>query len=94
MKYSNSIHTFMLVAALTGCATQSASDYDTTIAVNKAIAKHAELEAPSRIEVSTVDHVVYLSGIVDTDYQRGIAERLASKTGGVTKVVNTINLSN
>jgi len=46
-----------------------------------------------QIQVATIHHVVYLTGIVDTGYERSIAGTLAANTGGVTKVVNSISLS-
>ena len=96
-----SVGTFMLVAAISGCASYSAcsgsgctSDVDTTAAVDAAIALHPDLGAPSRIQVSTFNHVVYLTGSVDTAYQREIAQRLAVKNDGGAQVVNTIEVSN
>jgi osmotically-inducible protein OsmY len=104
MKRTRSIHsvgTFILVTAMTGCATHMAcsgsgcaADEDTTAAVNAAISAHADLGPPSQIQVSTTNHVVYLTGIVDSRYQRSIAGTLAAKTDGVTKVVNSIDTSN
>ena len=104
MKGTRSIYTvgmFILVAAMTGCATQKAcsgsgcsSDDETTAAINSAIARHADLGPPSQIQVSTIDHVVYLSGSVDSRYQRSVAGSLAARTAGVSKVVNTIDTSN
>jgi len=43
--------------------------------------------------VQTLDHVVYLNGVVDTDTQRLMAESIAQQAKGVTKVVNSIGLS-
>ena len=61
--------------------------------VNAAISRHPDLGAPSEIRVSTIDHIVYLTGIVDTGYQRSVAESLAANTKGVSKLVNSIGLS-
>jgi osmotically-inducible protein OsmY len=94
------VGTLILVAAMAGCADQNAcpgsgctTDEQTTAAVSATISAHPDLGAPSQIQVSTINHVVYLTGIVDTGYQRSIAENLAAKTQGVTKVVNSISLS-
>jgi osmotically-inducible protein OsmY len=95
-----SVGALILVAAIAGCAAQNPcagstckSDEDTTAAVSAAISRHPDLGSPNEIDVSSSHHVVYLSGIVDTDYQRLVAGNLAAKTGGVTKVVNSIALS-
>jgi osmotically-inducible protein OsmY len=101
MKFTRSLFaTITLVAAMTGCATyktcpgsRCTSDEDTTAAVNSALSAHADLGPPNQIQVSTIDHVVYLTGIVDTGYQRSSAGTLAAKTDGVTRVVNSISLS-
>ena len=55
--------------------------------------QHPELRPPNLINVQTVDRVVYLSGLVDTDLQRQIAESVALQAPGVAKVVNSIGLS-
>jgi osmotically-inducible protein OsmY len=43
--------------------------------------------------VQTLDHVVYLTGLVDTDLERQIAESVALEADGVSKVVNSIGLT-
>src|ERR1700681_1512068 len=55
--------------------------------------QHPALEPPNLLHVQTVDHVVYLSGLVDTDLERQMAESVAHEAAGVTKVVNSIGLS-
>jgi osmotically-inducible protein OsmY len=44
--------------------------------------------------VRTLDHVVYLSGLVDTDLQSQIAQSVALEATGVARVVNSIGISN
>jgi osmotically-inducible protein OsmY len=61
------------------------SDEVTTAAVSTAISKHAELGAPNQIQVSSNNHVVYLTGIVDTGYQRSVAGTVAARTDGVVQ---------
>jgi hypothetical protein len=39
-----------------------------------------------------VDRVVYLTGQVNTETERELAESLASRVAGVTRVVNSINM--
>lgn len=61
--------------------------------VSDAFKKHAELQAPNLIDVQAIDGVVYLYGLVDTDYQLQMAELVAHQVPGVTKVVNSIGLA-
>ena len=55
--------------------------------------EHPALEPPNLIEVRTLDHVVYLSGLVDTDLERQMAESVAAGAPGVARVINSIGLS-
>jgi osmotically-inducible protein OsmY len=43
--------------------------------------------------VQTLDHVVYLTGQVDTELERSMAESVAREVAGVQRVMNSINLS-
>jgi osmotically-inducible protein OsmY len=61
--------------------------------VSAAFTHHAELQPPNMIDVQTIDGVVYLYGLVDTDYQLQMAEAVAHQVPGVTKVVNSIGLA-
>jgi osmotically-inducible protein OsmY len=61
--------------------------------VRAAFEEHAELEPPNLLTVQSVNHVVYLYGLVDTDFQRQMAESVAHQAPGVTKVINSIGLS-
>jgi osmotically-inducible protein OsmY len=87
-------------AALGGCAAYEKcgfsgcpGDSQITAAVQTSFRAHAELEPPNLITVQTIDGVVYLYGLVETDYQRQMAEAIAHQTAGVGKVVNSIGLS-
>jgi osmotically-inducible protein OsmY len=89
----------ILLGVLSGCATYQKcgfggcpGDAELTAAVQAAFQDHAELQPPNLIKVQTVDHTVYLYGMVDTDIQRLMAETLAQQVPGVTKVVNSIGL--
>ena len=55
--------------------------------------QHPALEPPNLIDVKTLDHVVYLNGLVDTDLERQLAESVAAGAKGVRRVVNSIGLS-
>ena len=46
------------------------------------------------IQVQTLDHTVYLYGLVATGLERNIVEDTARQIPGVTKVVNSISVRN
>ena len=90
----------LLSAALSGCAAYEKcgfkgcpGDAKITADVQAEFTGHAELEAPNLITVQTVNGVVYLYGLVDTDYQQQMAEAVAHQVPGVTKVINSIGLA-
>jgi hyperosmotically inducible periplasmic protein len=78
-------------SAMTG--QESAGQYvnDTTIStkVRTLLVKDQELKA-SQIHVNTMDHVVQLSGFVDSAYQKQRAEQVALGVDGVSEVKNDI----
>jgi hyperosmotically inducible protein len=86
--------------ALAGCAVYEKcgvsgcpGDAETTAQVQALFIKHPELEPPNILQVQTLNHVVYLTGVVDTDYERQMAEVIAREAPGVTNVINSIGLS-
>jgi osmotically-inducible protein OsmY len=84
-----------VAAALPGCAvfpqsSNAAVDQKITADVETRFGQHAELEAPNLLNVQTINHVVYLNGLVSTGLQRGDAELVANQVQGVDKVVNSI----
>jgi osmotically-inducible protein OsmY len=87
-------------AALSACAAYEKcgfggcpGDEQLAAAVRTVFQDHPELEPPNLIKVQSVDHVVYLYGLVDTDMQRQMAEAVAHQAPGVTRVVNSIGLA-
>jgi osmotically-inducible protein OsmY len=58
--------------------------------VQQLFAQHPELEGSDQLYVKTIDHVVYLSGTVETGLHRDIAASVAREANGVTSVVNNI----
>jgi osmotically-inducible protein OsmY len=74
---------------LVGCP----GDAQITAAVLAQFREHPALEPPNLLHVQTLDHVVYLSGQVDTEVERSMAQSLALDVAGVTRVVNSINFS-
>ena len=79
----------ILFGALGGCAAYQKcgfggcpGDKELTAAVESAFKDHAELQPPNLINIQTVDHTVYLYGLVDTDIQRLMAESLGAAGAG------------
>jgi osmotically-inducible protein OsmY len=90
----------MLTSALPGCASYRKcgfggcpGDAEITAQVHALFHQHPALEPPNLLEVRTLNRVVYLSGVVDTDLERQLAESVAHEAKGVAKVVNSIGLS-
>jgi osmotically-inducible protein OsmY len=50
--------------------------------------------APGAVSVQTLDGVVYLYGVVDTDLMRTEAQQIAMQAPHVKKVVNSIGVQN
>ena len=93
----------VLASALPGCASYQGSekcaesgclsDAQITSEVRARFAQERELDGPDRLDVNTINHVVYLSGIVETGLHRDIAASIAQDANGVTRVVNNISIS-
>jgi osmotically-inducible protein OsmY len=90
----------ILTGALQGCAAYKKcgfsgcpGDAEITAEVESLFTHHPELEPPNLIYVQSVDHVVYLYGVLDTDFQRQMATLVALEAPGVKRVVNSIGLS-
>jgi len=90
----------ILTSALPGCAAYMKCGFagcpgDAEIAaeVRALFKQHPALEPPNLLTVQTLDHVVYLYGVVDTDLERDMAEAVALQAHGVAKVVNSIGIS-
>jgi osmotically-inducible protein OsmY len=79
----------ILIGAIAGCAT-APGDAEETANVRAGLAQHAELGAPNSIDVQTVDHVVYLNGLVSQGMEGREAESVARGTPGVKQVVNLL----
>jgi BON domain len=83
------------VAALSGCAmfpqsSNPAGDRVITADVETRFGQDAVLEAPNRLDVQTINGIVYLNGFVSAGPQRWDAGSVASQVQGVDKVVNSI----
>ena len=69
------------------CATDTQIKQD----VDAIFADHSELGPPGTIRVQSINKVVYLSGLVNSDFERQSAEALALKVPNVVDVVNSIS---
>jgi osmotically-inducible protein OsmY len=85
----------VIAGVLSGCATFEKcgfkgcpGDAQITAEVKALFDKHPELG--SSIDVQTLDHVVYLYGLVDTPLESEIAKSVALEAPGVTSVVSSI----
>ncbi len=63
---------------ISGCT----GDAQITSDVRALFSQHPELEPPNLLYVQTLDHVVYLRGVVDTDLERQMAESVALQAKG------------
>jgi osmotically-inducible protein OsmY len=90
----------LAVGGLAGCATYKKcgfrgcpGDARITAEVQALLDQNPPLGPPNEVYVQTLDHVVYLNGVVDTPFQLRLAESLAGEAAGVSRVVNNIGLS-
>jgi osmotically-inducible protein OsmY len=89
----------ILAGSLCGCAVYRKcgfggcpGDANITADVRALFNQYPALEPPNLVYVQTLDHVVYLTGQVNTDTERVLAKSVALQVAGVTQVVNSINL--
>jgi len=85
----------VLSGLLSGCALERAfsddpEDPEIAADVDALILQHPDLNAPNTLYVSTHNHVVYLSGLVDSGLVTEEAEALARRVPGVAGVVSTV----
>jgi osmotically-inducible protein OsmY len=90
----------VLAAALAGCATYEKcglegcpGDAKVTAKVQALFDQHPELGPAGAIDVQTLDHVVYLNGLVSSGLERSMAVSLAQQAPGATRVVDSIAVS-
>jgi osmotically-inducible protein OsmY len=90
----------VVASALAGCASffgkcdsdSCRDDAQITANIQAQMAQHLDLE-PS-INVQTLNHKVYLYGLVASSFEGDTAEEIARTTPGVTAVVNSIAVTN
>jgi osmotically-inducible protein OsmY len=88
----------ILAAALPGCAVfekcspqNCATDAKITADVGDMFGAHTEFGPPGSIHVQTINGVVYLNGLVNSDMERQSAEALVLKVQNVKDVVNSLS---
>jgi osmotically-inducible protein OsmY len=96
-----SILLFAAAGAQFGCATFDKcgwhgcpGDAGITARVEAQLELYPALEAPNSVRAQTLDHVVYLYGLVDTDLERQLAESVAMQAAGGARVVDSIAVNN
>ena len=90
----------LLSGALCGCAVTPeckvagcAQDSQITADIQSLFDQRAEFKPPNYVYVKTVNHVVYLTGQVNTDLVRENAESIVRDAADGTRVVNSIALT-
>ena len=88
----------ILAVAPSGCAVfqkcspeNCAADARITADVDDMLGRHSEFGPPGTVHVQTVNGVVYLNGLVNTDRERQSAEALVLKIPNVKDVVNSLS---
>jgi osmotically-inducible protein OsmY len=91
----------LLLACLPGCATYRdcgfrgcPGDAALTARVAAQLQQYPALQAPNSVRVQTLDHVVYLYGLVDTDLERELAHSVATDAAHGARIVDSIAISN
>ena len=91
----------LLAAGLSGCVgfgkcdpATCTGDKKITADVYAMIKEHPEFGAPGTIRVQTFSGVVYLNGLVETDFGRRSAESLVMQVANVKDVVNSLEVRN
>jgi osmotically-inducible protein OsmY len=97
-----SVLVLSLTGSLCGCAAYDTyekcgfhgcpGDAKITAEVRSRFREHSSLEIDA-ISVQTLDHVVYLSGVVSSGLEINDAESIAREVPGVSEVVNAMALS-
>jgi osmotically-inducible protein OsmY len=91
----------LLAGAVQGCAAygncaaaECRADADTTAHVRALFDQYPELQPPNLVYVLASNGVVTLTGMVNTEYSRRMAESVALQADGVRRVVNFLGVDN
>jgi osmotically-inducible protein OsmY len=91
---------FILTAGLAACADFECapeycrSDAKITEEVQAALNEHSEFGPPGELQVHTINGVVYLNGLVNSEMERRTAEVFARQVPQVKDVVNSLSPRN
>jgi osmotically-inducible protein OsmY len=91
---------FILTAGLAACADFKCapeycqSDAKITEEVQAVFNEHAEFGPPGELRVHTINGVVYLNGLVNSEMERRTAEAFARQVPKVKDVVNSLSPRN
>ena len=98
--FSSAVIGAVLIGSSSGCAVSggrglsgSPGDNGISAHVREQLSQCPSLGNSDSLRVQTYGRVVYLTGQVDTDEQRDLAESVTSEVAGVARVVDTISLS-
>jgi osmotically-inducible protein OsmY len=99
-QFHASVATLILTGVLAGCAVYQKcgssgcpGDAEVTAEVRARLSRYPAL-APGLVDVRTWDHVVYLYGLVNTEYERRLAESTALEAAHAQRVVNLLGVQN
>jgi osmotically-inducible protein OsmY len=89
----------VLIGATSGCAVSgtrrssgSPADDGISAQVRAQLSQYPAFLDSNSLRVQTYGHVVYLTGQVESDEQRELAESVTAEVAGVARVVDTISL--
>jgi osmotically-inducible protein OsmY len=96
--FCTAVSAAILAGNLCACAVYGKCGFDgcpgdarITAEVTALFERYPELEPPNLVYVQTLDRVVYLTGQVNTETELELAQSLALRVAGVTRVVNSID---
>jgi osmotically-inducible protein OsmY len=89
----------VLIGLTSGCAVSgtrgssgSPADDGISAQVRAQLSQYPTLQNSNSLRVQTYGHIVYLTGQVESDEQRELAESVTAEVAGVARVVDTISL--
>jgi osmotically-inducible protein OsmY len=89
----------LIVAAATSVSAHAmshrvAEDAGIASSVEAALDASSVSDVTSSIQVQSIDHVIYLHGLVDSYPEKVLVQSIAAQTPGVLRVVNSLELHN
>jgi osmotically-inducible protein OsmY len=81
-------------ACAAGPQGENTEDRAITARVQALLGQYDSLQAPNSVTAQTVQHVVYLRGLVSTPYQKRLAGSIAAQAAGGLHIVNMVAVEN